>query len=266
MEKNVLLTIEYDGTRFHGWQKQPGVRTVQGLLEEMLAVVCKTEIRLNGVSRTDAGVHALAHRASFAGEFGIPVERLKIAVNNLLSGRTSAVSKNADVRILDARRVPDSFHARFDARGKLYRYIIDNNRDMSVFNRNYRYHVARPLDLDKMREAASFVVGTHDFKCFQASGQEPDVDTVKTVYSLEVFEEPAGEGLISLEVSGDGFLYNMVRIITGTLVEIGLGRKKPRDMKQIIEGRDRRAAGHTAPPQGLYLAEVYYDERSFLDE
>jgi tRNA pseudouridine38-40 synthase len=266
MEKNVLLTIEYDGTRFSGWQKQPGVRTVQGLLEEMLAVVCKTEIRLNGVSRTDAGVHALAHRASFTGEFGIPVERLKIAVNNMLSGRTPAVSENADVRILEARRVPDRFHARYDARGKMYRYIIDNNREMPVFCRNYRYHVAKPLDADKMREAASFVVGTHDFRCFQASGQNPDVKTVKTVYSLEVFRDPAAEGLIVLEVCGDGFLYNMVRIIVGTLVEIGLGKKEPRDMKLIIGSRDRRTAGHTAPPQGLYLAEVYYDERSFADK
>ena len=266
MEKNVLLTIEYDGTRFSGWQRQPGVRTVQGLLEKMLSIVCKTEIRLNGVSRTDAGVHALAHRASFSGTFGIPVDRLKIAVNNMLTGRTSAVSENADVRILEARQVPEKFHARHDARGKMYRYIIDNNRDMPVFDRNYRYHVTKPLDVGKMREAASFVVGTHDFRCFQASGQDPDVKTVNTVYSLEVFRDPDKEGLIILEVSGDGFLYNMVRIITGTLVEIGLGKKEPRDMERIVEGRDRRAAGHTAPPQGLYLAEVYYDEQSFSDE
>ena len=246
MVRNIALTIEYCGINYSGWQIQQNAPTVQGEVERALSELCGEDVHVCGCSRTDAGVQADNFVLNFRTESTIPAARFPAALTAFLPG---------DIAARSAREVPDSFHARFDARGKLYRYIIDNNRDMSVFNRNYRYHVARPLDLDKMREAASFVVGTHDFKCFQASGQEPDVDTVKTVYSLEVFEEPAGEGLISLEVSGDGFLYNMVRIITGTLVEIGLGRKKPEDMKQIIEGRDRRAAGHTAPPQGLYLAD-----------
>ncbi|WP_303858086.1 tRNA pseudouridine(38-40) synthase TruA [Aminicella lysinilytica] len=255
MVRNILLTIEYDGTGFHGWQRQPEVRTVQGVLEEALSRVCATPITIDGVSRTDAGVHALGQRATFSGDFGIPADRIPIAVNGLLSG----TDREGDLRIIESRQVPSGFHARFDARGKKYRYMIRNEESMAVFLRNYRYQVPETLDLDLMRTAASYIVGEHDFACFQAAGGTPRETTVRTVTSLDIFQAgEAGSRDISIEIAGDGFLYNMVRIITGTLVEVGRGKITPEQMINILDSHDRGQAGHTAPPQGLYLVEVYY--------
>ncbi len=291
--KNVFLKIEYDGTRFFGWQRQPNVRTVQGELERVLSVVCGTDIKINGTSRTDAGVHALCQCASFEAEFGIPVERIPLAANNLLAG--GKLAGCGDVRILSAETANDDFHARFDAKGKQYIYRIRCADEPDVFLKNYRYQMNEHLDVRAMREAAQYIVGTHDFKCFQASGGEEKETTVRTVYRLDINENimpilkhceyDGADGSrdlyelnkedrsckigitdkrrrlvqdIEIRISGDGFLYNMVRIITGTLVEAGLGKKKPDDVAAIIESGDRRNAGHTAPPQGLYLAEIYY--------
>lgn len=258
MEKNILLTIEYDGTDFCGWQRQPGVRTVQGQLEQVLTKVCGKEIKLNGTSRTDAGVHALGQRASFRGEFGIPTDRIMLAVNNMLCGGMNVRGKCSDVYIREVREMPAGFHARFDAKGKKYRYIIKNSGEMDVFARNYCYQVKTPLDLAAMEEAAALIVGTHDFACFQAAGGNPRETTVRTVFSLDVFRREDGD--IAIEITGDGFLYNMVRIITGTLVEVGQGKKKPQEMPSIIMSKERQRAGHTAPPEGLYLVEIYYGE------
>ncbi|MBE6030306.1 MAG: tRNA pseudouridine(38-40) synthase TruA [Clostridiales bacterium] len=272
-KKNVFLKIEYDGTNFYGWQRQPRMRTVQGELEQVLSVVCNTDIKINGTSRTDAGVHALGQQASFEAEFGIPVERIPLAANNLLAGGKMAGC--GDVRIISAEVVPEGFHARFDAKGKQYIYKIRCADEPDIFLKNYRYQMTEHLDVSVMREAAKYIVGTHDFKCFQASGGEEKETTVRTVYDLEIIETvtdavkemPSGAADrrrrivqdIEIRISGDGFLYNMVRIITGTLVEVGLGKKKPEDIPAVIESLDRQNAGHTAPPQGLYLAEVYYD-------
>lgn len=264
MERNILLTIEYDGTDFSGWQRQPGVRTVQGQLEQVLSKVCAMEVSLNGTSRTDAGVHALGQRASFKGDFGIPTERIMVAVNNLLCGGMNARARASDVRLCDVREMPLDFHARFDSKGKKYRYLIRNSNDMSVFSRNYCYQVKSPLDLEAMTKAAAFIQGTHDFACFQSAGGTPRETTVRTVYDLKVKRD--GEENIAIEISGDGFLYNMVRIITGTLVEVGQGKRRPEDIQAVIESRDRRKAGHTAPPEGLYLVEVYYDTPRSKDE
>lgn len=258
MERNILLTIEYDGTDFCGWQRQPGVRTVQGQLEQVLTKVCGKEIKLNGTSRTDAGVHALGQRASFRGEFGIPTNRIMLAVNNMLCGGMNVRGKCSDVYIREVREMPAGFHARFDAKGKKYRYIIKNSGEMDVFARNYCYQVKTPLDLAAMEEAAALIVGTHDFACFQAAGGNPRETTVRTVFSLDVFRREDGD--IAIEITGDGFLYNMVRIITGTLVEVGQGKKKPQEMPSIITSKERQRAGHTAPPEGLYLVEIYYGE------
>ena len=216
MERNILLTIEYDGTNFCGWQRQPGLRTVQGQLEQALTKVCGKEITLNGTSRTDAGVHALGQRASFRGEFGIPTDRIMLAVNNLLCGGMNVRGKCADVCIRDVREMPADFHARFDSKGKKYRYIIRNSGEMDVFARNYCYQIKSPLNLAAMQEAAALIVGTHDFACFQAAGGNPRETTVRTVFSLDVFRREVGD--IAIEITGDGFLYNMVRIIAGTLV------------------------------------------------
>lgn len=255
MERNILLTIEYDGSGFHGWQRQPEARTVQGELERVLSYVCGCPVAINGTSRTDAGVHALGQRASFKGDFGIPADRLKLAVNNLLAGGMNSQRGVGDVRIIAAEEVAEDFHARFSAKGKMYRYIIRNCPDVDIFKRNYCYQVRQPLDTDAMKEAAKYIEGTHDFKCFQASGGQLRETTVRTIHSLVIRTE--GENAM-IEISGDGFLYNMVRIIAGTLTEVGLGKKRPKDVRAIIESRDRQKAGHTAPAEGLYLVEVYY--------
>ncbi len=250
-----MLTIEYDGTYFSGWQRQPDVRTVQGELERALSKVCNQTITINGVSRTDSGVHALGQKASFKADFGIPTEKIMLAVNNLLSGGMHSQKGTADVRIVAVEEVPKEFHARFNCRGKMYRYIIRNSPDVDIFRRNYCYQIKQPLDMEAMKKAAKCIVGTHDFKCFQSSGGEEKETTVRTIHSLNIYR--SGEDVI-LEISGDGFLYNMVRIITGTLVEVGLGKKKPEEISRIIESKERKNAGHTAPATGLYLVEVYY--------
>ena len=259
--KNILLTMEYDGTSFSGWQRQPGKRTVQGELERALSIVCKCPVQLNGTSRTDAGVHALGQKASFKGHFGIPTERIPIAANNLLAGGMNAMGKVGDLRILSAEEMPENFHARFDAKGKKYIYKILNCQELKIFSRNQYYQIKKELNLDAMKRAASFIVGTHDFKCFQAAGGEEKRTTVRTIYGISIEEGITEDGLrtIQLEVKGDGFLYNMVRIITGTLVEVGLGKLEPEALLYIMEAKDRQKAGHTAPPQGLYLAKIYYN-------
>ena len=257
-ERNILLTIEYDGTSFYGWQRQPEARTVQGELEKALSKVCGTEIKINGTSRTDAGVHALGQQASFRGTFGIPTERLQTAVNNMLSGGKQSREKCSDVKITEVREMPLEFHARFDSKGKKYRYLIRNAEEPDIFKRNYCYQVKEPLDIEAMQKAAEYIVGTHDFACFQSAGGNVRETTVRTVYSLDVKRE--GENII-IEIAGDGFLYNMVRIITGTLVEAGNGKRKPEELENIIRSADRTKAGHTAPAEGLYLVEVYYDKK-----
>ena len=255
MERNILLTIAYDGTPFAGWQRQPNQMTVQGEIERVLSVLCAMPIEINGTSRTDAGVHALGQCASFRGDFRIPTENIKRAANNALPG---------SIRIVSVEEKPLDFHARFDCKGKTYLYRVINLKDRSPFERNFCYYVDRALDTGKMKKAAEYIIGTHDFACFQAAGGHERKTTVRTISRLEVETRPVettlnrAEREIDIKVTGDGFLYNMVRIIAGTLVDVGLGKIEPEELTQIIAGRDRTAAGHTAPPGGLYLAEIYY--------
>ena len=259
MEKNVLLTIEYDGTGFSGWQRQPEARTVQGVIEGVLSDLLGGEIRISGVSRTDAGVHARDQKAAFSADMNIPVENLARVMNDRLQGRPEARASGDDIRIVSAEETGHAADLRQQVAGKTYRYSIRNASYMPVFDRNYRYLVKSPLDIERMREAAEYIKGTHDFACFQAAGGEPGKTTVRTVTDLSVSEEdiPGGGRDIFIDITGDGFLYNMVRIITGTLVETGLGKREPLDMKKTIESGDRAEAGHTAPPQGLCLMKVY---------
>jgi tRNA pseudouridine38-40 synthase len=279
-KRNVLLTIEYDGSGFHGWQMQPGVRTVQGVLTDALSRVTGEEIALNGSSRTDAGVHAYGAAASFTGDFGIPAERIPVAVNNMLT----------DVRITNAKEMPEGFHARFDAKGKTYLYRISaptyapahtppklsiKSRSCNspavpvpvpdIFLRNYRYLLNEMPDEGKIKEAAKHFIGTHDFSAFRTASDSAPPDAVRTITALDV---DCAEGRdtrggkvteITLRVTGDGFLYNMVRIIAGTIVEAGLGRRDPKAIADVVASGDRRLAGHTAPAAGLYLEKVYYD-------
>ncbi len=252
--KNVLLTIAYDGTNFHGWQRQPHCRTVQGELESVLTKLCGQEIVLSGTSRTDAGVHALGQHATFSGDFGIPVDRIALAANHLLES-------SGDLRILKAEEVPGGFHARFDCKGKTYKYRIRFGSEPDIFSRNHCWQISQALDVEAMKKAAALFVGTHDFRCCMAAGGKEPETTVRTIRRLEVAETREGEGqvpFVTLFVTGDGFLYNMVRIITGTLVEIGLGLRAPEDVAAIIESKNRSRAGRTAPPGGLYLKEIYF--------
>ncbi len=251
--KNVFMTISYDGTNFHGWQRQPGVRTVQGELERVLSEVCGEQITIDGTSRTDAGVHAYGQCATFGGGFAIPVDRIMIAANNYLAGGKN--NETGDIRITSIREAAPGFHARFDAKGKEYLYRIRVAAEPDIFRKNYCYQMSKQPALEEMRKAAGFIVGTHDFKCFQASGGEEKETTVRTVHHLKLEQEGPE---ITLAIAGDGFLYNMVRIITGTLIEVGLGKRTPESVKDIIESRDRAIAGFTAPARGLYLNEVYF--------
>ncbi|MDR2088325.1 MAG: tRNA pseudouridine synthase A, partial [Clostridiales Family XIII bacterium] len=247
--KNFLLTIEYDGTDFHGWQKQPRARTAQGELEAALSAVCRAEISVSGASRTDAGVHAYGQRASFCGDFSIPAERLAPAVNNLLgcglaagargdgaangsaaahrggAGRLPGTGRPGDLRVREALLVPDGFHARHDATGKKYIYRILSTPQTDIFLRNACWQMTETPDAEAMRAAARHIVGTRDFRAFQAAGGYARKTTVRTVRSLDIRTAPAGEGrrMTVIEITGDGFLYNMVRIIAGTLVLAGIG-------------------------------------------
>lgn len=257
MKKNLLLTIKYDGTGLFGWQRQPGKPTVQGLLEQAFSTVCKKTVRLHGCSRTDAGVHAYGQRASLFEEMGIPTDRLARVMNNRLSADQRGKRSVGPIEIIDVKEMSDGFHARFDAKGKKYIYKIRNTERPDLFQRNYCYSIGEFLDLDAMNRAGQLLEGTHDFQCFQASGGTERETTVRTIYSLGVSKRDEN---LTIEVVGDGFLYNMVRIITGTLVEVGQGRMQPRQIPEVIEAGDRKNAGHTAPPQGLYLAEIYYTE------
>ena len=262
MEKNILLTLEYDGSLFHGWQEQDGQITVQGRLEEALSLVCQKPIKVSGTSRTDAGVHALAQCCNFKEDIEIPTDRIARAVNNMLSGgRYGAGSKVSAIRVLSAEEKPEDFHARFDCKGKKYIYRVCDE-GVSVFERNYCYFVDEKLDVDSMSEACKYLVGTHDFAAFQSAGGNPRKTTVRTISSAKVsrINKTGGGSEIQIEVCGDGFLYNMVRIITGTLVEIGIGKRASSDMESIISSVDRKQAGHTAPPCGLYLAEIYFED------
>lgn len=282
MYKNVLLTIEYDGTGFSGWQRQPEARTVQGTVEKVLTELVGEQVVVDGVSRTDAGVHARDQKALFCADLRIPVEKLAKVMNDRLQGRPESRADNDDVRIVSADEVPAGFNLRGSVAGKTYRYSISCAAEMPVFDRNYRYHIHQNLDAAKMREAAEFIKGTHDFSCFQAAGGEPGKTTVRTISDISITEEPVstmqpgggenakmqpgGEAAgsdardIHIDITGDGFLYNMVRIITGTLVEVGLGKREPVDLRRIIDSRDRAQAGHTAPPQGLCLMKVYFEK------
>lgn len=262
MERNILLTIEYDGTIFSGWQRQPNVATAQGKLEEALSRLLGQPITVDGTSRTDAGVHALGQKASFKGEFGIPTENIKRALNDMLSVGETYRGKAAPIRIVKVEEVDGQFHARFNCKGKKYRYIIDTNEEASLFQRNYSYHLGEKLDVDAMRAALKHINGTHDFKAFQAAGGTPRETTVRTIFGTSLEEK---DGQVIFQVAGDGFLYNMVRIMVGTLVEVGRGKIKPDEVAEILTKGDRQSAGFTAPAEGLYLVEIYYTEEQIED-
>ncbi|AOT71201.1 tRNA pseudouridine(38-40) synthase TruA [Geosporobacter ferrireducens] len=243
--RNIKLLIEYDGTNFCGWQRQNNGRTIQEEIEKALEKVLKRPVKIHGSGRTDTGVHALGQVASFKANITVPMDKIPLALNSLLP---------EDISVKGASEVEEDFHARYSAKGKKYIYQIYNGPLRSPLLRNYAYFVAHPLDLNRMQEAAQYFLGSHDFKGFMASGSCVQ-DTVRTLYKLDVYFH---ENLIKIEVEGNGFLYNMVRIISGTLVEVGKEKILPTEMQKIIASGIRESAGPTAPAQGLYLAEVFY--------
>ncbi len=243
--RNIKLTIEYDGREFNGWQKQPNKLNIQGNIEKVISDITKEEIEIIGSGRTDAGVHALGQVANFKTNSTIPIEKFAIAINSRI--KKSIVIKKAE-------EVDERFHSRYNCKQKTYRYIINNSETGSAIYRNLEYNIKNHLDVEKMQEASKYFVGEHDFSAFKASGTSSK-SSVRTIYSAKVEKE---EERIIIELTGNGFLYNMVRIISGTLVEVGLGKIKPEQIPEIIQSKNRQNAGKTLPPYGLYLVEVNY--------
>lgn len=244
--KRIKCIISYDGSRFAGYQVQPNERTVQQELEKALARMHKgEEIRVTASGRTDAGVHAMGQVIHFDTPFSIPEERWPAALNSQLP---------ADIAVLQAEEASSSFHARFSALGKEYRYRIYQSPHRSPFKHTYACHCPFELNAEAMQEAGRRLMGTHDFTSFCSAKTEVE-DKVRTLTKLEVIKQ---EEEIELRVAGSGFLYNMVRIIAGTLIEAGRGRMSPGDVEQALKGRNRALAGKTAPAEGLYLWSVDY--------
>jgi tRNA pseudouridine38-40 synthase len=241
----LALLLAYDGTAYHGWQVQPDAATVQGALVEALRPLAGAGLRLVGASRTDAGVHALGQVASLHPTRPVAPPVVQAALNATLPG---------DIRVVAAREVPAGFDARRAARLKRYAYVISQAPVVSPFLRRYAWHVTRPLDVGRLRLAAHALRGTHDFSAFQAAAGR-DRLPVCTVRSVRVVRRGP---LLGLVVSADAFLHHMVRNIVGTLVEVGRGCRPPRWVNEVLDGRDRRRAGPTAPPQGLWLVSVRY--------
>ena len=244
--RNIKLTIEYDGKPYNGWQKQPNKPNIQGEIERAIYNITKEEVDLIGSGRTDAGVHALGQVANFKTNSNILIEKLALAINSQL--------KNTII-IKKAEEVDERFHSRYNAKHKTYRYIINNSPCGTAIYRNLEYCFPIKLDVAKMQEAAKYFEGEHDFKAFKSSGTSAK-NSVRTIYNASVKQE--GEKII-IELTGNGFLYNMVRIISGTLLDVGLQKIKPEEIKNIIEEKDRQKAGKTLPAHGLYLVEVKYN-------
>ena len=244
--RNIKLTIEYDGKDFNGWQKQPTKLNIQGEIERAIEEITGEEVELNASGRTDAGVHALSQVANFKTNSNIPVEKIPIALNTKLK---------KSIRIKDAEEVDERFHSRYNCKQKTYRYIINNGKNASAIYRNLEYFIPEKLDVEAMKKAIVYFEGEHDFKGFKASGTSSK-SSVRKIYKTSISQD--GDRII-IELTGNGFLYNMVRIISGTLVEVGLGKIKPEEISEIIESKDRTRAGKTLPPSGLYLVKVEYE-------
>jgi len=248
--KRILLTVEYDGTNYAGWQRQINGLAVQQVLEEALQKATKERIVVTGASRTDAGVHALGQAVHFDTESRIPPEKYPFVLNTMLP---------RDIRVHTGREVPEGFHARFMTCGKRYTYRIVNSRHASAIRRNTHVHVPLPLDLAPMQEAAKLLLGTHDYAAFQAAGGTAKT-TIRTITKAELVQL---DDEIILTVEGDAFLYNMVRIIAGTLIEIGHHRRGEDAFTRAISSGDRLDLGVTAPPHGLELTRVDYPAAAF---
>ncbi len=243
--KRVMLTVAYDGTNYHGWQLQPNVITIESVLNEKLSELLHEEIKVIGASRTDTGVHALGNIAVFDTEARMPAEKVSYALNQRLP---------EDIRIQKSEEVSLDFHPRHQNSRKTYEYKVLNREFPQPVYRLYAHFTYVPLDIERMQKAADYLVGEHDFKSFCSVNTVAET-TVRTIYGIQVEKD---KDMITIRVTGSGFLYNMVRIIAGTLMEVGRGNLKPQDMTNILEALDRTKAGPTAPACGLTLAKYEY--------
>ena len=243
--RNIKLTIEYDGTSYGGWQKQKNNRTIQQCIEEAIKLLTGEEVELIGSSRTDAGVHAKGMVANFITNSQIPADKFREAINTKLPD---------DIGIIKSEEVDKNFHSRYDSKGKTYCYTLVNRYEKICIGRNYVYQVREELNYDLMKEAAKYFLGKHDFKAFKTNGSSVKT-SVRTISGLEL---ELKDDVIKIFVSADGFLYNMVRIIVGTLIEVGKGKIKPESIERIIKNGDRSKAGPCVPPNGLVLEKVFY--------
>lgn len=243
--RNIKLLIEYDGTNYFGWQIQKVGSTVQGTIEKAIMKATGEVVELIGSSRTDSGVHARGYVANFKTNSTIPGNKFRDAINTRLPD---------DIVVLLSEEVSNEFHSRYDSKGKTYTYSILNSEIPIAIGKNYVYHVRGKFDIEKMQETCQFFIGTHDFKSFKSDGSSVKT-TVRTISDLHI---EVGNNNIKFFITGDGFLYNMVRIIVGTLLQVGRGTKTPMDIKRIIDFPDRRGAGMCVPALGLVLEEVFY--------
>lgn len=245
--RNIKLLVAYDGTAYHGFQRQsPPVVAVQNVLEDRLGRIFPDTIELSAAGRTDAGVHAYGQVVNFFTDGTIPTERIARAVNGLLP---------KDIVVLKAEEATADFSARHSAKSKTYLYKIQQGELPNPFTERYAWHILRPLNLGAMQQALSLLLGTHDFTSFRASGGAP-MSPVRTMYEACLEEKP--EGILECRLHGNGFLYHMVRNIMGTVAHVGQGILSPEQFREIMEARDRHRASPTAPACGLYLAEVLY--------
>lgn len=244
--RNIKLTIAYDGTDFHGWQRQPELRTVQGVLDEAIERLTGARPRTNASGRTDAGVHAMGQVVHF-------LTASRHAPGVFLKALNATLPH--DVRVLEAAEVPQAFHATLDARSKRYRYRVDNRPFASPFELRYAWHVYHRLDVDAMNRAAEALMGRHDFRSFETDWPNR-LSSVRTIYDVEATR--LGD-IVHVEVEADGFLYNMVRTIAGTLGLVGTGKRPEGWVGEVLRAEDRVEAGPTAPAHGLFLLHVNYD-------
>ena len=241
------ITIEYDGTCYSGWQKQEGELTIQGCLEDALFSMLHKKVEIFGSGRTDAGVHALGQVANFHTNTKIEISKIPYAINSKLPN---------SIVVRDAVEVDERFHSRYNCKLKTYRYIINNNGFPSALNRYREFHMPFKLNFAEMEKAIKHFEGEHDFKAFKSSGGNAKKTTVRTLTNCNIKKE---DGRIYIELTGNGFLYNMVRIISGTILDVGLGKIKAEDIPEIISSGNRERAGRTLPPHGLYLVKVNYE-------
>jgi tRNA pseudouridine38-40 synthase len=246
--KKFKLTIAYDGTQYGGWQNQPNAVSIQTLIEQSLSTILRLPTEIIGSGRTDAGVHALGQAAHFCHSEPIDLSRLRLSLNALLP---------QDIRIRSVEEVDEDFHARYSAIGKTYHYHLHLDPISDPFRRFYSTHVRHPIDLALLKEAAKQFIGTKDFTSFANEAHEGSAskNAVRTLHRLDVIEEAAG---LRLEFEGNGFLYKMVRNIVGTLLDIARGQIPLSNLQSIFDAKDRRLAGRTAPPEGLFLVKVHY--------